>query len=182
MAGPFGGLAQSDIFLALPFHRMKQQNAEGRDQSTLAGGEGPERGRRTFARHNGPWPSGREAESATSGRWRNRGCRRANRSTRCILRRARRESSLSQRSGALSVRSPTRGISTGPSCSRSAMVKKRAGAWNEGPANDRTGRSSRRLVPCSRLFQLNGNYSRLIASTGHTSTHAPTVAHTCRDR
>ena len=52
MAGPFGRFREADVFFALPPHRVEQHHAEGRDDAAAAGGKGPKRGRRTFARHD----------------------------------------------------------------------------------------------------------------------------------
>jgi len=37
--------AKTDVLLALPLHRMKQQNAQRRDQAATAGGQRPQRRR-----------------------------------------------------------------------------------------------------------------------------------------
>ena len=45
MPSPLGCFREADVFLALPFHRVEQQHAQRRDQTSLANGPGPDRGR-----------------------------------------------------------------------------------------------------------------------------------------
>jgi len=49
MARPFGRFGQTDVFFALPAHRMKEHHAERRHDAAMARSEGPQRGRRALA-------------------------------------------------------------------------------------------------------------------------------------
>ena len=49
VAGPLRRLGQADVLFALPTHRVEQHDAEWRDDSAMASGKWPERGRRALA-------------------------------------------------------------------------------------------------------------------------------------
>ncbi len=114
VARPFGGFGQADMLFALPFHGMKQQDTVGGHQPAAAGGERPQGGRRAFAGHDARCLDAAQhhqrherhgAVGAAAGelihsvQWPPGGTAK----------------SLSVSSPSLSVRSPTRAISIGPS-------------------------------------------------------------------